>query len=279
MTEIQIDRLASGEPACGINKVVYALFKHKADFVVRTTYNGEGKPVSSLSADDFPAYGGELLVSDQDFTAFLVTRKLHREQLAALGRVLESSRTSTPWGQADQVVRYTRGLNSYCTPRHGGFKVSEALNMSIPEMLRNADGWYEEDSEWAKVAFALPQHFTDHEIQKAHENLINYYPNEYEALTGKVIEEGQSSTRDETLFHTRNAGNWVAISAINSDEEEGMVLVTATMDGQRERHDGPSVEEKRFLVPNEEYRSRSRFGFVVDPDKHRELDDMPKPGR
>ena len=58
----------------------------------------------------------------------------------------------TPWGQADDVRVHAKGILFYQTPSHGGFHLDTQCNALIPDHWRNADGWYEEDSEWAKVA-------------------------------------------------------------------------------------------------------------------------------
>jgi hypothetical protein len=47
-------------------------------------------------------------------------------------------RTSTPWGKADMVTRYARGINFYTTPGHGGFHVTARMNAAIPDYFKAA---------------------------------------------------------------------------------------------------------------------------------------------
>ena len=64
-------------------------------------------------------------------------------------------------------------------------------------------------------------------------------------------------------FHTRHAEDWIVLSAIRSDHHPGHVETIATRGGER----GPSIEERRFLVPASDY-DPGRFGFVIDPVQH-----------
>jgi len=73
----------------------------------------------------------------------------------------------TPWGKPDHAVRYGTGIVFYSTPSHGGFKVTPTLNRKMPDHLRLADGWYEEDCDWCRVALAFPALFTARERRHA----------------------------------------------------------------------------------------------------------------
>jgi hypothetical protein len=42
---------------------------------------------------------------------------------------------------------------------HEGIKLSSERNEQIPEYMRKADGWYEEDEQWAIVAVVYPDAF------------------------------------------------------------------------------------------------------------------------
>ncbi len=76
----------------------------------------------------------------------------------------------TPWGPADCRTMITDGLDFYSTPSHGGYRVSGAMLKRIPAAARAAtwrklgeQGWYEEDEDWAIVAFCIPEAFTREE--------------------------------------------------------------------------------------------------------------------
>lgn len=90
------------------------------------------------------------------------------------------------------------------------------------------------------------------------------FPDAWEAITGNVLQPGESWKKDERTFHAEHAEDWIVVSAITSDHAKGFVEVIATPGGKR----GPGTEERRFLVPSDEYRI-GRFGFVVDESRHR----------
>lgn len=110
--------------------------------------------------------------------------------------------THTPWGTADHVDRYQRGITWYGTPSHGGFKVCKTLNEQIPEYMRDKGGWYEEDCDWAIVATVFPAAFIGHDkdpektLQHARDTLRNWHPDAYERFYGVTLEPGESYIRD-----------------------------------------------------------------------------------
>jgi hypothetical protein len=88
--------------------------------------------------------------------------------------------------------------------------------------------------------------------------------------TGESVLPGQSSVRDRETWLAAHADEWVCRSA--TDLGDGTVAVTATRHG----------EEKRFVVPRDEYSTRTEnkeMGaegtFIVDPARHRELPPEP----
>lgn len=128
----------------------------------------------------------------------------------------------TPWGVADYAREYAVGIVFYGTPSHGGFKLSAERLVRMHPALRETDGWFEEDCDWAKVAFAFPECFTDEQHEAAIRALKDWCPDEYEAVTGASLAPGDSHIKDERLFHERHAQDWVVISAIRSDRHGGM---------------------------------------------------------
>jgi len=42
----------------------------------------------------------------------------------------------TPWGVADWCVNYADGIDSFCTPGHGGFRLSAVRRMQMPAPVR-----------------------------------------------------------------------------------------------------------------------------------------------
>lgn len=73
----------------------------------------------------------------------------------------------TPWGAAQTSRTYAEGIVFHATASHGGFHLDAERNARIPEEWRRVDGWYEEDGDWAAVALAFPDLFTQDERQLA----------------------------------------------------------------------------------------------------------------
>lgn len=130
--------------------------------------------------------------------------------------------------------------------------------------MRAKGGWYEEDSAWAAVAQAFPDLFTDYERRHADRTIRDWYPDAWEAIHGRTLLSGESHVKDRRAFERDHATDWIVVAAITSDHEKGFVEVVATLGAKR----GPGTEERRFLVPADEYHV-GRFGFVIDEERHR----------
>lgn len=169
---------------------------------------------------------------------------------------------SSPWGKIQHVKQVADGVYSVSTAGHGGLKLDAKQNAKMPAALKVAGGWYEEDEAWSLVAIGLPEYFSDEVVAGAEKIVKDWYPDEYEAFTGKVLLPGESSQKDKKAFLAAHANDWLVNSAVGSWHEdcpEGLVLVWAKQNGQN---------ETQFYVPAEEYAARGAHGFVVDPAKH-----------
>jgi hypothetical protein len=79
----------------------------------------------------------------------------------------DASDAETPWGLADhiQVIRSPAGnvITFYGTPSHGGYHLDLDMRSKIPEEIDEfrigSDGWFEEDVDWAIVAYVYPEFF------------------------------------------------------------------------------------------------------------------------
>jgi len=281
MNDLRLTR--DGYSALVLGNIVYAAVGFRDEIAVCDAFL-RSKPVEEMTIDQFTRNG--TYVKDLPaFVAEINDLAVDNEQVARLGRIRRPSKTSTDWGTSQNAVIYARGIIKYETAGHGGFKVSKTVNEKILEPYRNTDddgiGWYEEDTEWAKVAASFPYLFTDRELRNAERTLRDWHPFEYEKVNGVVIPEGESRVKDEHLFKERHANDWIVISAKQSDEHEGMARCTATVGGKRSyRENGKDYvfEEKDFLVPLDEYRARPKYGFVIDPERHQELDAAAAPG-
>lgn len=193
----------------------------------------------------------------------------------------------SPWGKIQHVSEIADGIAFFSTPGHGGVKLDRKRNAKVPDYMRAAGGWYEEDCCYALAMVNFQDEFraylekrdnlkqTDVEQQLEALTFVfrDYFPDFYARFYGVPIEtlKGKSTAYDERLFNQEHANDWVSISAVgdwHKDCPQGMVLVTAAKGG-RAINKG---EKRSYLIPQEEYSQRSMFGFVIDPNRHKELD-------
>jgi hypothetical protein len=173
----------------------------------------------------------------------------------------------TPWGPSQHAQIFAEGVVFHETASHGGFRLDPERNAKLHPALRNADGWYEEDCEAAKVIVTFPDLFSEKATRAADRTLKNWFPDAYEHVYGVPLEPGESILKDEQRFHAEHAQDWIVISAIASKERPGFVECVATKGGVR-----GNGGARCFLVPEEEYRARGRSGFVIDEARHATCD-------
>jgi hypothetical protein len=147
---------------------------------------------------------------------------------------------------------------------HGGFKLSSEQNHKVHAMLRSGGGWYEEGECWAIVTIIFPHLFTSLERRYADQTIKDSWPDAWGAIFGTILAPGESRRKDQGSFETEHAADWIVVSAITSELRKGLVECVAMLGGKR----AVGAEERRFLVPADEYHVR-RFGFVIDPERHR----------
>jgi hypothetical protein len=219
------------------------------------------KPVADWTASDFSGADG-FAQDEPAFRAHVEEIAQHKRELVNLPRPETGMRVSTSWGTSQQSYRYADGILCHSTASHGGFHLSDECNAQVHAMLRNDDGWYEEDAEWAKVAFTFPALFTAYERNHANQSLRNDYPDVWEHLHGVTLQPGESRTKDERQFHVNHNADWVVVSAITSRLHPRFVVCIAKLGGNRALKD-----VRQYLVPSGEYRA-GRFGFVIDETRH-----------
>lgn len=181
----------------------------------------------------------------------------------------------TPWGKSDSQKTITKGIVSYTTSSHGGIYVEPSLNTQIHEAWRNKSGWYEEDCEWAIVAYTFQQHFDPKHVASAINTLKNWLPDEYEIVTGEKLTAEESHRRAEAEFLDANKDRYIVYAAFGDWHDKvpaGFVGVCAVIGGRMLNGNLASDDKKCFLVPADEYKNRTPFGFVVDVNKHQEID-------
>jgi len=220
------------------------------------------RPMSEWTRSDFYSHHGDL-ADEAAFRSAVLDRAEHQRERQASGRRQAHATASTPWGPSQGATFYAEDVVFHSTAGHGGFHLSGARNAQVHPMLRVAGGWYEEDEAWAIVAISFPHLFTAFERRCAERTIKDSWPDAWEKIFGTILQPGESRTKDRRAFEREHANDWIVVSAITSEREKGFVEVVATPGGRR----GAGTEERRFLVPDEEYEV-GRFGFVIDVDRH-----------
>jgi hypothetical protein len=174
----------------------------------------------------------------------------------------------TPWGLADQVIEIAPGIRSVSTPSHGGYKLDAKRNAQVHVAWRRSGGWYEEDCEWAIVAFTFRASFSAADVAHAIRSLKANQPDAYTLVTGESVRLEESHVLRERAEKDAAKGklqSYVAWGSWHNLVPKGQVGVACKVDGRNGT--GP---ERFFLIPEKEYELRSSV-FVVDPSKHEEV--------
>lgn len=182
---------------------------------------------------------------------------------------------STPWGPAQHQRTLAPGIVEYMTASHGGIHLNAKRVGEIPPTLKrfiktadDGGAWFEEDCEWSLAATAFPQFFDDKARVSAEATLRNWFPEAWEAVYGRTLAEGESSSKDNASFLKQHSDDYIVTSALGSwhkDVPDGMVGCLACKGGIR------TATATAWLVPKAEYQQRGKFGFVIDPKRHQQV--------
>lgn len=196
----------------------------------------------------------------------------------------------TPWGKAQTVTVLCDGIGFASTASHGGVKLDRKHNAEVPEYMRSAGGWYEEDCQWA-IPFVVFEFelllfgsaATRKTIQdKGHiDTFRSWNPDAYEKFFNVMLKPGESFIRDEKLFYAEHAEDWLVNSAFGEWQngvEKGYIGACATKGGRSLLNGTTTPPERFFLVPASEYAQRGKFSFVIDLERHKETTDFTKLG-
>lgn len=107
----------------------------------------------------------------------------------------------------------------------------------------------------------------------------DYWPEAWEAFFGTKLETEKSYKLRQAAFTEAAADKWVCVAAMgdwHAKVPQGFVGVVARLGG-RDLAGHVHGGEKFFLVPAEEYQTRSEFGFVVDLARHPAVPDFDGP--
>lgn len=269
MANVAYAKTADGDLAARVAHLVIALVPMK-DGTMRTLTAWPPRDPATCNRSDF-SNSGFAANDESSFRTEVQDFADHLEQVNLLNRRIipqaDLRQLHTPWGAPDSGKIYAEGVLELSTPGHGGFILNAEMNALVDDRWRigaEGDGApYEEDSDWAIVAFTFPQLFTTREKRAAERTLIHSYPDQWEAITGKTILPGQSSTRDQNIFMATHKGRWMGRAAIRSKIHEGKTLVTATIDCGP-----PDARARLYLVDSDRYDANYRgpgiFAFLVD---------------
>ena len=180
--------------------------------------------------------------------------------------------TNTPWGISDGQKTLLPGIISYSTPSHGGIHVKPELNKLIHLAWRHDDGWYEEDLDWAIVAYHFPESFKPEDRALVISTLKNWKPYSYMKVTGVTLTVDESSTLREDTWKTAHKDHLQVVSAVGDWHEnvpKGFVGVTMCLGGRLNSGQYASKEFRYFLVPDADY----VLPFAIeDANKYQEVD-------
>lgn len=105
--------------------------------------------------------------------------------------------TTCRWGKIDHLEEITDGIWWVSTPSHGGILVDGVHNRQIPGYMRDVEGSYEEDCDWAIVATVFGDYFTEKQRRHARNILRDWNPKMYEQFYGVTLGPGLSYIKDQ----------------------------------------------------------------------------------
>lgn len=263
---VEFARSAEDFPVARVDDIVMAMLPGQDGVGMLASAWRVCRPLAALTRSDFYIYESTL-TDEAAFRNRVFETAEHKRELRGLTRQTMRAHCSTPWGPSQGATIYAEGIACHSTAGHGGFKLSADRNRKIHPMLRAEGGWYEEDAAWAIVAITYPHLFTDYERRCAERTVKDSWPDAWETIFGSILQPGESHEKDRRAFEHGHASDCIVASAVTSTHEDGFVEVVATRGGIR----GERVQERRFLVPRQEYRV-GRFGFVIDEPRHRAYD-------
>jgi hypothetical protein len=183
----------------------------------------------------------------------------------------------SPWGMVEKDIagRYDAtelapGIWQVGTAGHGGWKLSAQRNAEVHELLRSADGWYEEDGDYKIPMLTFCDELEPLRRQGDPEDkfgrpyleagIRDQYPDEWEEITGTTVEPGQSSVRDRREFVKRTRTLFVSSGAIRRNDGQVRLWV-------RRVSDDTAVS---VVVPSGDYDNQP---MVVDLDQYMQTSD------
>lgn len=196
--------------------------------------------------------------------------------------------TQSMWGPVQTAEELAPGIWTVTTAGHGGYLLSPERNARVHDSWRAANRQYEEDGDYCVVVHTFPEviaafgpsseGLTDEQrLERCRQNLRDWKPDAWEAVTGesctalnsrKRREQAFAATYAERLVVTGAWGDWAAWVP------DGLVGCLAYRGGHAAR---TYRDESWFLVPAAEYRQKNTFGFVIDETRHQRIEKPENP--
>lgn len=130
---------------------------------------------------------------------------------------------TTPWGTPDRADQVLHGIWHVSTPSHGGYVLSDERQAAMPEALRRADPFYEEDVDYALVLYGFASEFRRLpvpgialQVENARRSVRCWQPDRWTALTGEEVTIGESHVVRRRAAYTAIIGQYESVSASGS---------------------------------------------------------------
>lgn len=195
---------------------------------------------------------------------------------------------ASPWGVVVKANKIAPGIHWFTTGARGGYRLTPWRQRAVPKMFRTEDGWYEDFVEWAGVAVVFHLVFdrvrvgggsdgeTLYQIGKT--TLRDWRPEEYESWFQTTHDEAEIESLAVTQFHRQHAERWIVLDAYDDREPfvaPGCLQVRAKWGGDPPygaRQAAPGRPSRWFVVDAAEFAHGRGKPFLIDPERHHEID-------
>ena len=146
---------------------------------------------------------------------------------------------TTLWDTPDMATQRLPGIWSVMTPSHGGFVLSDERQAAMPEALRLADIYYEQDVDWSLVIVAFEAEFAalkdplfDVERNLAHQTARHWRPIRYGKFTGQTITPSDSYVLKKIELYEAAVGQ-IGVRSASGDWADWVPQGKVGVTGQR----------------------------------------------
>jgi hypothetical protein len=192
----------------------------------------------------------------------------------------------TPWGKADSVEIIADGIYSVSTPSHGAILLLPQRLAPMPDYMRrplflDLYAGYEEDCDWCMPVLIFEKEFRAYYARKdinadqvlcdARTTLQHWHPDAYETFHGVILKPGESYIKDEQRFYAENKHALLTVAAFGAWKNgvpKGMIGLCARVGGHMNKD---TSRDRYFLVPENEYKPKGGFPFIIDPARYQEI--------